>query len=144
MYILGISAYYHDAAAALVHDGKIIAAAEEERFTRNKHDAGFPDNAIKYCLDFAGIGLSEIETIVFYDKPLLKFERLLETYFSVAPKGWISFIKAIPVWITQKLFLKHQIHKHLRQFKGYSKEKVNLLFKSFMLLYCEIYILHDI
>lgn len=128
MYILGISAFYHDAAAALVRDGMIVAAAEEERFTRIKHDAGFPINAIRFCLQFAGIDLREVTTIVFYDKPLLKFERLLETFFTVAPKGWTSFLTSIPVWVHKKLFLKQVVHKELRQLKGYSKQNIRLLF----------------
>lgn len=112
-YILGISAYYHDAAAALVADGKIIAAAQEERFTRKKHDARFPEQAIRYCLESAGIQLSDIETIVFYDKPLLKFERLLETYIGTAPSGIRSFFAAMPVWLKEKLYLKQTLRSEL-------------------------------
>src|SRR3972149_11725096 len=104
--ILGISAYYHDSAAALLIDGKIIAAAQEERFTRKKHIAEFPVNAVKYCLEFSGCNIDELDAIVFYDKPLLKFERLLETYYAFAPKGLPQFLKAIPVWVKEKLFLK--------------------------------------
>ena len=99
MYILGISAYYHDSAACLLKDGEIIAAAQEERFTRKKHDANFPRQAIKYCLKEANIIASQIDNIVFYEKPFVKFERLLETYLAFAPKGFISFAKAMPVWI---------------------------------------------
>lgn len=128
MYILGISAYYHDAAAALIQDGNIVAAAEEERFTRIKHDAGFPINAVRFCLDFAGITMSEIETVVFYDKPFLKFERLLETFFSVAPRGWNAFLKSIPVWVNKKIFLKHAIHTELKVLKNYSRNNFCLLF----------------
>ncbi|MDQ6761097.1 MAG: hypothetical protein M3015_00545, partial [Bacteroidota bacterium] len=106
MYILGISAFFHDSAAALVKDGNILAAAQEERFTRIKNDEGFPGNAIKFCLDFASISISDLECIVFYDKPFLKFERLLDTYLAYAPKGLTSFIKAMPLWMKQKLFLK--------------------------------------
>lgn len=113
MRILGISAYYHDSAAALVVDGDIIAAAQEERFSRKKHDARFPKNAIAYCLKQAGISLSEIDQIVFYDKPLVKFERLLETYLAYAPKGLASFIAAMPVWLKEKLYLKTLLKKEL-------------------------------
>ena len=104
--ILGISAYYHDSAACLVRDGEILAAAQEERFTRKKHDPGFPREAIAYCLRQGGIGLKDIRSIAFYDKPLLKFERLLETYLAFAPRGIGSFLKAMPVWLNEKLFLK--------------------------------------
>ena len=113
MYILGISAFYHDSAACLIHYGEIIAAAQEERFTRKKHDAAFPVNAIKFCLDFANITANDIENVVFYEKPFLKFERLLETYLSFAPKGFSSFSKAIPVWTTEKLFQKKHILNEL-------------------------------
>src|SRR5438309_10835851 len=95
--ILGISAYYHDSAACLVKDGEIIAAAQEERFTRKKHDEAFPENAMEFCLEFAGIGRDEVDHVAFYDKPLLTFERLLETYIDYAPHGFRSFIKAMPV-----------------------------------------------
>jgi carbamoyltransferase len=106
MNILGISAYYHDSAAALVRDGEIIAAAQEERFSRKKHDARFPKNAIAYCLKEAKIDLQEVDRIVFYDKPLVKFERLLETYLAYAPKGFRSFLVAMPIWLKEKLYLK--------------------------------------
>jgi len=112
--VLGISAFYHDSAASLVQDGKIVAAAQEERFTRKKHDDGFPLNAIQYCLDEAGIDASALECVVFYDKPFIKFERLLETYHAFAPKGLVSFINAIPVWLKDKLFMKSLIRKHLK------------------------------
>jgi len=112
-YILGISAYYHDSAAALVCDGEIIAAAQEERFTRKKHDAGFPSHAISYCLEEAGIALADIDQIVFYDKPLVKFERLLETYLAYAPSGFRSFLSAMPVWLKEKLYLKSVLKKEL-------------------------------
>ena len=97
--ILGISAYYHDSAAALLRDGKVIAAAQEERFTRKKHDAGFPSHAIDYCLSEGGVGVHDLDHIVFYDKPLVKFERLLETYLSDAPNGIRSFIASMPIWL---------------------------------------------
>jgi len=114
MYILGISAFYHDSAACLIKDGEIIAAAQEERFTRKKHDAGFPSHAIKYCLKEASIAANEIDNIVFYEKPFVKFERLLETYLAFAPKGFTSFAKAMPVWIKDKLFQKYAIIKELK------------------------------
>ena len=103
-YILGISAFYHDSAAALIIDGEIIAAAQEERFSRKKHDPSYPSNAISYCLSEAGISFKEIDYVCFYDKPFLKFERLLETYIAFAPKGLRSFSMAIPVWLREKLF----------------------------------------
>ena len=112
-YILGISAYYHDSAACLLKDGEIIAAVQEERFSRKKHDASFPDNAIKYCLKEAKINASEIDNVVFYEKPFLKFERLLETYLAFAPKGFTSFAKAMPIWIKDKLFQKSSLIKKL-------------------------------
>ena len=114
MYILGISAFYHDSAACLLKDGEIIAAAQEERFTRKKHDAGFPHHAIFYCLKEAGISAKNIENVVFYEKPFVKFERLLETYLAFAPKGYLSFAKAMPVWIKDKLFQKSALIKDLR------------------------------
>tara|TARA_B110000858_G_scaffold179879_1_gene216994 strand:+ start:429 stop:2267 length:1839 start_codon:yes stop_codon:yes gene_type:complete len=114
MYILGISAFYHDSAACLLKDGEIIAAAQEERFTRKKHDAGFPHHAILYCLKEAGISANLINNVVFYEKPFVKFERLLETYLAFAPKGFTSFAKAIPVWIKDKLFQKSVLIKELK------------------------------
>jgi len=110
-YILGISAYYHDSAAALLGDGAILAAAQEERFTRKKHDASFPVRAVEYCLGEAGIGLKDVDSVVFYDKPLVKFERLLETYVSYAPNGIRSFIAAMPIWLKEKLYLKTTLKK---------------------------------
>ncbi len=114
--ILGISAFYHDSAAAILINGKIIAAAQEERFTRIKHDASFPANAVKYVLDESGVNPSELQCIVFYDKPFIKFERLLETYHAFAPKGLKSFTMAIPVWIKEKLFMKSFLQKQLKKF----------------------------
>ena len=128
MNIIGISAYYHDSAAALVCDGKIIAAAQEERFTRIKHDASFPFNAIGFCLKFSGLELDEIDTIVFYDKPFLKFERLLETYYSFIPSGLTSFVTAMPVWTKEKLFLKSVIKKELNKLGRFDISKQKLLF----------------
>src|SRR3989338_7311543 len=109
MNILGISAFYHDSAACLVHDGDIVAAAQEERFTRKKHDASFPKNAIVYCLGAGNIQAVDLDYVVFYEKPFLKFERILESCLAYAPRGIRSFIKAMPVWIKQKLWLKEEI-----------------------------------
>ena len=113
--ILGISALYHDSAAAIIIDGEIIAAAQEERFSRIKHDPSYPKNAINYCLDEAGLSLGQIDYVVFYDKPFLKFERLLETYIAFAPKGWQQFKIAMPIWLREKLFLKDMLIKELRK-----------------------------
>lgn len=126
--ILGISAYYHDAAACILVDGKIIAAAQEERFTRIKHDSSFPEHSVRYCLKAANIQLHEIDAIVFYDKPLLKFERLLETYYAYAPQGLSSFISAMPVWLSEKLFLKKHLREGLLKIGTYDKNKIALLF----------------
>ena len=114
MYILGISAFYHDSAACLLKDGEIIAAAQEERFTRKKNDAGFPRHVIQYCMKEADIKASQIDNVVFYEKPFVKFERLLETYLSFAPKGFTSFAKAMPIWIKDKLFQKALLIKELK------------------------------
>ncbi|MCG8571125.1 MAG: carbamoyltransferase [Spirochaetes bacterium] len=113
--ILGISAYYHDSAAALLVDSKIIAAAQEERFTRKKHDPAFPINAVKYVLEEGGVELKDLDVIAFYDKPYIKFERLLETYHAFAPKGLVSFLSAIPVWIKEKLFMKKMLRDELKK-----------------------------
>ena len=126
--ILGISAFYHDSAAALVIGGKVVAAAQEERFTRDKHTPDFPVQAIKYCLEAGGLEIDELDAVVFYDKPLLKFERLLQTYYAFAPKGLRSFIKAIPVWLDEKLFLKKLLYEGLQKVGTYNKKKVKLLF----------------
>lgn len=115
MRILGISAFYHDSAAALIENGDIVAAAQEERFTRKKHDANFPEAAVDYCLSEAGIDLSEIDYVAFYDKPLLKFERLLETYFAFAPRGFRSFRMAMPLWVREKLFQKDLLCRRLKR-----------------------------
>lgn len=128
MKILGISAFYHDSAASIVVNGEIIAAAQEERFTRKKHDAGFPANAIKFCLEYSGLELKDLDAIVFYDKPLLKFERLLETYYAFAPSGFRSFITAIPVWIKEKMFLKRLIREELDKIGTFDNKKTKLLF----------------
>jgi carbamoyltransferase len=126
--ILGISAFYHDSAAAISVDGKILAAAQEERFTRIKHTSEFPVSAIKFCLDFTGLSIDELDAIVFYDKPFLKFERLLQTYYTFAPKGLTSFLKSIPVWLKKKMFLKKIIYEGLGQIEEYNKKNIKLLF----------------
>ncbi len=128
MIILGISAFYHDSAAALIMNGNIVAAAQEERFTRKKHDPGFPVNAIKYCLEKEGLRLDDLDAVVFYDKPFLKFERLLETYYGFAPKGLISFAAAMPVWIKEKIFLKKLIFEELKSIQKFEKSKLELMF----------------
>lgn len=128
MYILGISAFYHDSAAALLHNGEVLAAAQEERFTRIKHDAAFPAKAIRFCLDEAGIDLNELAAITFYDKPLLKFERLLETYYAFAPKGIVSFLSSMPVWIKEKIMFKKIICDELSKISQFDNKKVKLLF----------------
>ena len=117
-HILGISAYYHDSAAALLADGNILAAAQEERFTRKKHDASFPAHAVRYCLEEAGLLLSDVDHIIFYDKPLLKFERLLETYLSYSPSGIRSFVVAMPIWLKEKLYIKSTLKKELAEIGG--------------------------
>ena len=123
--ILGISAFYHDSAAALIIDGEIIAAAQEERFTRKKHDPSYPVNAINYCLSEAGLSLAQLDHIAFYDKPFLKFERLLETYVAFAPKGFQSFRMAMPVWLREKLFLKHMLIKEFKKVdKSFDDSKI--------------------
>jgi carbamoyltransferase len=119
--ILGISAFYHDSAACVVRDGTILAAAQEERFTRKKHDAGFPGHAIRYCLQEANCTITDLQYIVFYDKPLVKFERLLETYLSFAPRGRRSFVAALPVWLKEKLFLKSMLYKEFSALAGVKK-----------------------
>ena len=128
MKILGVSAFYHDSAAALIDNGEIVAAAQEERFTRKKHDPGFPSQAIKFCLEYSGLTLNELDAIVFYDKPLLKFERLLETYYAFAPKGIRSFLTSMPVWIKEKMFLKRLINEELVKLGYDKKKKVKILF----------------
>ena len=130
MRILGISAFYHDSAATLVEDGRIVAAAQEERFSRKKHDARFPVHAIEYCLTEAGIGLADVERVVFYDKPFLKFERLLETYATFAPHGFKSLSMAIPLWLREKLFLKDLLLKQLRKLDAHDAWNEQLLFSE--------------
>jgi carbamoyltransferase len=128
MKILGISAFYHDSAAAIIEDGEIIAAAQEERFTRKKHDPNFPSNAVRFCLDYSGTTIDKLDAIAFYDKPLLKFERLLETYYAFVPRGLSSFITAIPVWLKEKMFLKRLIYEELAKIQDFDKKKLKLLF----------------
>lgn len=118
MKILGLSAYYHDSAACLIIDGEIVAAAQEERFTRKKHDDDFPVHAINYCLSEAGINAADLDYVVFYDKPFLKFERLLETYLAFAPKGFTSFATSLPIWLKDKLFQKSMIINALNDVFG--------------------------
>jgi carbamoyltransferase len=130
MRILGLSAYYHDSAAALIEDGRVVAAAQEERFTRKKHDAGFPQHALRYCLTEGKVGLQDIDQIVFYDKPFLKFERLLETYVAFAPRGFGQFVNAMPVWLKEKLFQKTELAKHLKVFDPAFNASGKLLFSE--------------
>jgi carbamoyltransferase len=130
MKILGISSYYHDSAACLLDGGVITAAAQEERFTRKKHDAQFPGRAINYCLFEAGVGITDLDAVVFYDKPLVKFERLIETYIACAPRGFESFRAAMPVWLKEKLYLKSLIKKELAKLAGCSKKELPQLFFS--------------
>lgn len=128
MKTLGLSAYYHDSAAALVIDGEIVAAAQEERFTRRKHDAAFPMHAVQYCLEQAGLQMDDIDHVAFYDKPLLKFERLLETYLAFAPRGYKSFAQALPIWLNDKLFLANLLKGELAQFGSRALGDDRLLF----------------
>src|SRR5436309_14021799 len=116
MQILGISAFYHDSAAALIRDGVVVAAAQEERFTRKKYDAQFPRHAIAYCLTEEGVTLDKVDYVAFYDKPFLKFERLLETYAAFAPRGYRSFGRAMPLWLKEKLFQKRLLRDEIRRF----------------------------
>jgi carbamoyltransferase len=128
--ILGISAFYHDSAASLLIDGEIVAAAQEERFTRKKHDPGYPYNAIEFVLNYANLKLSEIDQIVFFEKPFLKFERLLETYVAFAPKGFVSFTRAIPLWIKEKLFQKNLLFNKLKKHDKNYKSDENIFFSD--------------
>src|SRR4051794_5623951 len=128
MWILGISAFYHDSAAALIRDGEVVAAAQEERFTRKKHDAGFPTHAVDYCLQTAGLKADELEHVVFYEKPFIKFERLLENYLALAPRGLQSFQMALPLWIREKLFQKDLLCRDLKHLTGGKDIAKRLLF----------------
>ena len=128
MRILGVSAFYHDSAAALVVDGRIVAAAQEERFTRRKHDSRFPARAIRYCLHEGGLALDEVDFVAFYDKPFIKFERLLETYLAFAPRGYRSFAMALPLWIKEKLFQKDLLARELKKLGATRGMEERLLF----------------
>ena len=130
MKILGISAYYHDSAAALVVDGKVVAAAQEERFTRKKHDEGFPLNAIRSCLEIGGLKPADIDHVAFYDKPFLKFERLLETYLAFAPKGFESFRQALPLWLKEKLFQRKLLLDEMKKIDAKIDWNARLLFSE--------------
>ncbi|MEL6961585.1 MAG: carbamoyltransferase [Pseudomonadota bacterium] len=137
MHVLGVSAFYHDSAAALLVDGKIIAAAQEERFTRKKHDSGFPASAVRYCLAEAGITLADVDHIAFYDKPFLKFERLLETYLTFAPRGFKSFRLAMPIWMKEKLFQKRLLRQELEKIADVTDPGVTLTDLEAKLLFAE-------
>ena len=129
-YILGISAFYHDSAAALIHNGKIISAAQEERFTRKKHDSSYPFNAVDFVLNFSKLKLDDVDHIVFYEKPFLKFERLLETYVALAPRGFTQFAKAMPIWLSEKLFQKKLLLNELKQHDQNFKDETKILFSE--------------
>jgi len=137
MRILGVSAFYHDSAAALVVDGRIIAAAQEERFTRKKHDSGFPAEAVRYCLAEGGLTLTDVDHIAFYDKPFLKFERLLETYLAFTPKGFKSFRMAMPIWMKEKLFQKRLLRQELEKVAGVTDPGVDFKDLESRLLFSE-------
>ncbi len=128
MRVLGVSAFYHDSAAALIEDGHLVSAAQEERFTRKKHDAGFPQNAVQFCLDRAGIKLQDVDYVAFYDKPFLKFERLLETYLAYAPRGFTSFRMAMPLWLKEKLFQKTLLRDEMKKWQPDFDWQKRLLF----------------
>lgn len=128
--ILGISAFYHDSASAILNDGEIVVACQEERFSRKKHDSSFPVNSILYCLNYSGFSIDELDAVVFYEKPFLKFERLLTTYYVFAPKGLTSFLNAIHVWIKEKLFTKNLILKELSKLEKFDRKKLKLLFSQ--------------
>jgi len=128
--ILGISAFYHDSAATILVDGKIVAAAQEERFTRKKHDSSYPFNAIKFVLNFAKIKLSEVDQIIFFEKPFLKFERLLETYVAFAPRGFKSFCMAMPIWLRDKLFQKKMLFNELKKHDNNFNDDKNIYFSD--------------
>ena len=129
--ILGISAFYHDSAAAILVDGEIIAAAQEERFTRIKHDSNYPYNAIEFVLKHSQLKLTDIDHIVFYEKPFLKFERLLETYVACAPRGFLQFMKSMPVWLRDKLFQKNLLFNSLKRHdSNFKDQKKNIFFRA--------------
>ncbi len=124
MTILGISAYYHDSSATIIRDGKIVASMQEERFSRKKHDASFPTSSILHCLKEAQIGIEEVDYIAFYEKPFIKFERLLETYLTEAPRGFLSFSRAIPIWLKEKLYIKRTLVRELEKLYTIDKSKI--------------------
>lgn len=130
MYILGISAFYHNSAASIIVDGELMAAAQEERFTRIKNDSSFPVNSVKYCLEECKISISDLDIVIFYDKPLLKFERIIETYFWNAPKGCSQFVRAVPQWVNHKIFLKSRIRRELSSVDSNIKHNYKLLFSN--------------
>ena len=132
--IIGISAYFHDSATALIENGKIIYASQEERFTRIKHDSNFPKNALKNLLEFNNIKLSDVDYVVFFEKPFLKFERLIETYLAFAPRGFKQFLFAIPIWIKNKLFMKNEIFNELKKFDKNFLDKNIFIFTIHMAL----------
>ena len=126
--ILGISAFYHDSAACILKDGEIVAAAQEERFTRKKHDSSYPHNSVEFVLKYSNLKLNDVDQIVFFEKPFLKFERLLETYVAFAPKGFISFSKAMPLWIKEKLFQKNFLFNNLKEHDSNYNSDKNIFF----------------
>ncbi len=131
MKILGISCFYHDSAASIIVDNEIIASVQEERFTRVKHTPDFPINSIKFCLEETGLLLNELDAIIFYDKPLLKFERLISTYYATAPQGLVSFLRSIPIWIKEKIFFRKLLKDHLKNIdKDFDLKKVKMLFSE--------------
>ena len=130
MIVLGISAFYHDSAAAILRDGEIVAAAQEERFTRKKHDSRFPENAVRYCLREAGVTGGDVDRVAYYEKPFVKFDRLLETYIAFAPKGFKSFSKAMPLWVNEKLFQRDLIRKELEKIDPALAQEAKLLFSE--------------
>src|SRR5687767_247417 len=130
MRILGISAFYHDSAAALLDNGRIVAAAQEERFSRKKHDARFPKHAVDFCLKEGKVGTRDVDYVVFYDKPFLKFERLLETYYAFAPKGFRSFLHAMPLWINKKILLRKVIKDELAHIQKLNRRSLKILFSD--------------
>ena len=140
--ILGISAFYHDSAACILENGKIKAAAQEERFTRIKHDSSYPKNAINFVLDFTNLKLSDVNQIVFFEKPFLKFERLLETYVAFAPKGFVSFSKAMPLWIKEKLFQKNLLFNKLKKHDKNYKSDENIFFQIITLAMLQVHFFH--
>ena len=143
MRVLGISCYYHDSAASIIVDDEIIAAVQEERFTRIKHTPLFPLNSIKYCLEETGLSLKELDAVVFYDKPVLKFERLISTFYSVAPKGISLFLKSIPIWLNEKLFLRKLLFNNLKEIDPtIKKKKLNFFLLNIIFLMLQVHFIH--